>query len=84
MQEIIPEAESKQLLDRAVGRRREVRRILDQLGRRHLSTAQQEVKATILNYLALSDDAQKHNDPRQADAFAERAQILAKELQSGK
>ena len=49
-----------------------------------LSTAQKEVRATIRNYLALSDDAEKHNDPRQADAFAERAQILAKELQSGK
>lgn len=84
MQEIIPEAESKQLLERATGRRHEVKRILDQLGRRNLSTAQKEVRATILNYLALSDDAEKHNDPRQADAFAERAQILAKELQSGK
>ena len=28
------------------------------------------------------EEAAKHGDPRQADSFAERAQILAKELQS--
>ena len=38
--------------------------------------------STIRNFLGLSDEAEKHNDPRQADSFAERAQILAKELQS--
>jgi len=41
------------------------------------------VAATIRSFLALSEEAEKHNDMRQADALAERAQILAKELQSG-
>jgi hypothetical protein len=40
------------------------------------------VLATIKNFLTLSTEAENHSDPRQADSFAERAQILAKELQS--
>ena len=44
---------------------------------------QQKVADTIRSFLSLSEDAEKHNDMRQADALAERAQILAKELQSG-
>ena len=71
-------------MDQAQTRRREVNQILDQLGKRStLTPAQKNVMATIRNFLALSDEAEKHNDPRQADSFAERAQILAKELQSG-
>jgi hypothetical protein len=83
-QEIVSPAEVKRLQDRALARRREANQILDQLGRRQLTGAEQNVAATIRNFLALSEEAEKHNDPRQADALAERAQILAKELQSGK
>ena len=83
-QEIVSPAEVKRLQDRALGRRREANQILDQLARRQLTGAEQNVAATIRNFLALSEEAEKHNDPRQADALAERAQILAKELQSGK
>ena len=84
VQEIISPAELKRLHDRAQGRRRETNQILDQLGRRPKTSAQQNVEATIRSFLALSEEAEKHNDLRQADALAERAQILAKELQSGK
>jgi hypothetical protein len=83
-QEIVSPAEVKRLQDRALARRREANQILDQLGRRQLTGAEQNVVATIRNFLALSEEAEKHNDSRQADALAERAQILAKELQSGK
>jgi hypothetical protein len=83
-QEIVSPAELKRLQDRALARRREANRILDLLGRRQLTGAEQNVAATVRNFLALSEEAEKHNDPRQADALAERAQILAKELQSGK
>ena len=84
VQEIISPAELKRLHDRAQGRRREANQILDQLGRRPKTSAQQNVEATIRSFLALSEEAEKHNDLPQADALAERAQILAKELQSGK
>ena len=83
-QEIVSPAELKRLQDRALARRREANQILDQLSRRQLTGAEQNVAATIRNFLALSEEADKHHDPRQADALAERAQILAKELQSGK
>jgi len=80
---MVSPTEAKRLLDQAQGRRREVAQILDQLGKRStLTPAQRNVMATIKNFLVLSDEAEKHNDPRQADSFAERAQILAKELQS--
>ncbi|MCX6626984.1 MAG: hypothetical protein NTW28_05065 [Candidatus Solibacter sp.] len=84
VQEIVPPAELKRLRDSAQARRREVNQILEQRGRRQLTDAQRNVEATIRNFLTLSEDAEKHNDLRQADALAERAQILAKELQSGK
>ena len=83
-QEIVSPAELKRLQDQAVARRREANQILDQLGRRQLTAAEQGVVATIRNFLALSKEAEDHSDPRQANALAERAQILAKELQSGK
>jgi len=83
-QEIVSPAELKRLQDQALARRREATQILDQLSRRQLTSAEQGVGATIRNFLALSEEAEKHNDPRQANALAERAQILAKELQSGR
>ena len=84
IQELISPAEAKRLQESAQARRAEASRILPSLARRRLTRPQQEVAASIRNFLALSEDAEKHTDPRQADALAERAQILAKELQSGK
>ena len=83
-QEIVSPAELTRLQHQALARRREAYQILDHLSRRQLTGAEQGVAATIRNFLALSEEAEKHNDPRQANALAERAQILAKELQSGK
>src|ERR1017187_4903319 len=84
VQEIVSPAEVKSLQDPAQARRNEVKQILDRLGRRQLTGTQRNVVATIRNFLTLSGEAENHNDMRQADALAERAQILAKELQSGK
>jgi len=79
---MVPLPEAKRLLEQAQARRREVAQILDQLRKRAtLTSAQKSVMLTIGNFVKLSEDAEK-NDPRQADSFAERAQILAKELQS--
>jgi hypothetical protein len=83
VQEIVPAAELKRLQEQAQSRRQEVAKILGQVGRRKVSAARQSVIATIKSFIALSEEAEKHNDMRQADGFAERAWILAKELQSG-
>jgi hypothetical protein len=84
VQEIVPQAETKRLQEQAQGRRREVKQILDQVVRRNLSEAQKDVAATIRSFVTLSEEAEQHNDPRQAVALAERAWILVKELQSEK
>jgi len=84
VQEIVSAADIKRLQDRAQARRGEAVQILDRVGRRRLTPTQQSVAASIRSFLALSEQAEKYNDMRQADALAERAQILAKELQSGK
>ena len=83
-QEIVSPVESRRLQEQAAARRREAVQILDQLGRRQLNGPEQNVAASIRDFLALSDQAEKRNDLRQAVSLAERAQILAKELQSGK
>jgi hypothetical protein len=83
VQEIVPPAELKHLKELVQARRQEVDRILGQVGRRPTTKARQSAIATIRSFLTLSVDAENHNDMRQADGFAERAQILAKELQSG-
>ena len=83
VQEIVPPAELKHLKDLVQSRRQEVNKILVQVGRRKLTAARQNTIATIKSFLALSEEAENHNDMRQADGFAERAWILAKELQSG-
>ena len=82
---MVSPTEARRLLDQGLqtaGAR--LIRVLDQLNKRStLTPAQRNVMATIKNFLVLSDEAtEKHSDPRQADSFAERAQILAKELQS--
>jgi hypothetical protein len=83
IEEIVSPDEAKRLQDSAHARRKDAARILQQLGRGRLSATQLDVAASIRNFLALSENAEKRGDMREADALAERAQILAKELQSG-
>jgi len=84
IQEVISATETKRLQDQAQGRRREVNQILETLAKRGLARNQTNTVSTIRNFLTLSEDAEKRNDLRQADALAERAQILARDLQNGK
>lgn len=84
IQEVISPTEFKRLQDQVQGRRREVNQILEQLSKRRPVRGQQTIVNDIRNFMALSDEAEKRNDIRQADAFAERAQILARDLQNGK
>jgi hypothetical protein len=84
VQEIISAADKKMLQERAQSRRNEASLTLDRVNKRRLNPTQQGVAASIRNFLTLSEQAEKGNDMRQADALAERAWILAKELQSGR
>jgi len=84
IQEVISPTEFKRLQDQVQGRRREVNQILEQLNKRRPVRGQQTIVNDIRNFITLSEEAEKRNDIRQADAFAERAQILARDLQNGK
>lgn len=83
-QEIIPAAELKRLQESAQNRKREVNRILDDFNKRRPSKSQQIVMNQIRSYLSLSDESEKRNEMRMADLLAEKAQILARNLQNGK
>jgi hypothetical protein len=84
IQELIPPVELKRLQDEVQNRRKEAAQILEQFGRRRATREQQLAITNIRNFLTLSDEAEKRNDIRQADALAERAQLLARDLQNGK
>ena len=84
IQEIVPAAEQKRLQDSVQSRKADINRILDQTKNRRLGKLQLGVVRTIRSFVDLADDAEKHGDFRQADALAERAQILAREFQAGK
>ena len=84
IQEIIPEAEQKRLRDSVESRKTEINQILKQVGARRLTSLQKGVVRTIGSFLESCGEAEKRGDWKQADGLAERAQILARELQSGK
>jgi hypothetical protein len=82
VQELVSPAESKRLQDFAHNRRQEVAKALDQLQSHALTNEQRTQTNRIRSFLQLSDEAEKRGDMRQADALAERAQDLMRELQS--
>ena len=83
-QEIVSPADTKRFQDSAQSRKREVARILDALKSRRLNKAQQNVVANIRSFVELSDESEKRNEMRMADVLAEKAQILARNLENGK
>ena len=85
IQEIVTAGEKQRLKDSIQGRRRETNQYLEQLkSRGPLNTSQKSVYDAITSFAASSLEAENNGDIRQADALAERAQILAKGLVSGK
>jgi len=84
VQEVIPAADLKRLQESAQSRKREVARILQQVNPKRMTQAQKNVLASVQAFVTMSDDFEKRNEMRQADALAERALILARDLQHGK
>jgi hypothetical protein len=83
VQEIVPASESNRLRESAEARKQEIRKTLEQAQARALSRDQRAVFLRIQTFVQQSDDAQKKGDMRLADALAQRAQVLARELQNG-
>jgi hypothetical protein len=80
IQELVSPAEQKLLADSLEARRREIRMALDQATARGPSSSEKDLMNRIRSFLKLSDEALARGDARQADAQAERAQILCREL----
>ena len=83
IQEIVPAAVQQQLQRSAQDHRQQVGQLLAQAQRGKLSVSQQNLVKRINQFVKLSIDAEKAGDMRSADELANRAYILAKELQSG-
>ncbi len=84
VQEVLTADERKRFKDSADARKTEIRQLLTQIKSHRLTAeANREVKR-IQSLVAQSDDVEKRGDMRQADALAERALILARELTGGK
>ncbi len=81
--EIVAPGELKRLQDSADGRKQEIRKVLDQAQARGLSRDQREIVTRVQSFVQLSDEAEKRGDMRNADALAERGQLLVRELQNG-
>jgi hypothetical protein len=84
IQAIVPAAEQKRLHDSLERRRTEVNQILKQASSHRQTPLQRSVVRMIGSFMELAAEAEKQGDLKQADGSAERAQILAKELQGGK
>ena len=84
IQEILPADVQKQFRDSARRHKAEIRVLLDQAKGRRLTPNEKNTVATINQIVKQSDQAERSQDMRAADVLAERAHILAKELQSGK
>ena len=83
-QEIVPAADLKRFQESAQAHKKEVTRILASLKPNRLTRAQQTIKANIVSFVELSDEAEKRNEMRMADVLAEKAHILARTLENGK
>jgi hypothetical protein len=83
VQEIVAPVELKRLQESADGRKQEIRKVLEQAQARGLSSDQREIVKRVQSFVQLSDEAEKRGDMRQADALAERGQVLVRELQNG-
>ncbi len=77
VEEILPPAEQKELMGQIAQKRKEARQLLDALKGRSQQSSNVKRART---FLAQSDEAEKRGDMRQADALAELARILAREL----
>jgi hypothetical protein len=84
IQEIVPPAEQKRLLESYLHHKAEIDRVLEETKHRRLGKLQTGVVRTIRSFEDQAEEAKNHGDLRQADALAERAETLAKDLQSGK
>jgi hypothetical protein len=79
VQEILPADEQRTLMAQVAGKRNEALQLLGSLGRR-LTKDQTANVGRARYYLTQSKEAENRKDIRQAEAFADLALVLAREL----
>jgi len=84
IQQVLSADESKRLQDSAAEHKREIRHLVEQARSRRLNSHELSVLTRIEGLVKLSDDAEAKGDMREADALAERALVLAKDLDSAR
>jgi hypothetical protein len=84
VQEKITPEEQKRLTDQLAARKREIAANLEQAAARNPGNSEKELAVRIRSFVQLADEAASRGDLRQADALAERAQILSRELVSAR
>jgi hypothetical protein len=80
VQERIAPEEQKRLTESLAARRKEISAYMEQAGARNGSQDERALMNRVRSFLELAERAAASGDLRQADALAERAQILAREL----
>jgi hypothetical protein len=84
IQEVLPADERKRYQESADGRKAEIQQILTQVRAHHPTPPQKSAMKRIQTLVDQSDNVEKRGDMRQADALAERALVLAREMTGGK
>ena len=84
VQEKTSPEEQKRLTDQLATRKREIAQNVDQAVARGPGAAEKALMDRIHFFVQLADEAAARGDLRQADALAERAQILSRELQGAR
>lgn len=82
LQELLPAEEQTRLKDSVHLNQAEARKVINSSNPKNSN--QRRTKAEIVQFLKQSEQAELNGDLRLASTFAERASLLAKELQSGK
>jgi len=82
IQEVLSADESKHLHESAAQCKREIRHLVEQARLRRLNGHELSAVARIEGMVKLSDDAEAKGDMREADTLAQRALVLAKDLDS--
>ena len=84
IQEILPAETQKKFQESAESHKRDVTQLLQQAQSRRLTRQQAGLVKRIEQFVKLSDGAEQSGNMREADEFAERALVLARELTSAR
>jgi hypothetical protein len=81
---VYPEEERRRILAEMEKRKGNIEATLHNMNQRSMSPDQKNLAERIESFIKLADDTARRGDFRSAEALSERAEILARELASGR